>query len=96
MIERKCLECGTWNHDENFCTNCGIPISPKEIVKAETLKKKLIEEQKPKDAFDRFTEKLENHRYLFVRIIYKIGYSITVVFGAIGAFFAWMVAMANG
>ncbi len=96
MIERKCLSCGTWNQNEDFCKQCGNPISPLEINRADAFRKKLIEEQKPKDAFDRFAEKLKNHRYLTIRIFYKIGYSITVLFGAIGAFFAWIVAMANG
>ena len=96
MIERKCLNCGTWNTTEDCCNNCGSPVSQREIDRVSQKEKRLIESQKPKDAFELFTEKLQNHRYLFVRIIYKIGYSIAVVFGAIGAFFAWMIALANG
>lgn len=96
MIERKCLACGTWNNDEKFCKNCGNPIAPEEIERIEQKKKEIEEANKPKDKFDLFAERLKTHRLLVVRIIYKIGYSIGMVFAAIGAFFAWMVAMANG
>ena len=96
MIERKCLHCGIWNTIEDCCKSCGQPISQREIDRVEALEKRAIELEKPKDAYQLFAEKLKNHRYLFVRIIYKIGYSITLVFGLIGAFFAWMIALANG
>ncbi|MFT5824305.1 MAG: putative membrane protein YvbJ [Crocinitomix sp.] len=96
MIERKCLSCGTWNKEEDNCTNCGNPISQKEIIKVETKKKRLEEANKPKDKFELFAERLKNHKYFFMRVIYKIGYSIGMVFATIGAFIAWGVAMANG
>ena len=96
MIERKCLNRGTWNNDEKYCTNCGSPIDPKEIKRLDDEKKRIEEENKPKDKFDLFVEKMKNHQSIFVRILYKIGYSIGMVFTAIGAFLAWMVAMANG
>ncbi len=96
MIERKCLSCGTWNKDEDHCTNCGNPISPEQIIKVETKKKKEEEANKPKDKFDLFAERMKNHESSFMRFIYKVGYSIGMVFAAIGGFFAWMVAMANG
>ncbi|WP_070137328.1 hypothetical protein [Crocinitomix algicola] len=96
MIERKCLACGTWNKGESHCTHCGNPISPEEVQKADWKKKELEEANKPKDKFDLFAERLKNSDSMFARIIYQIGYSIAMVFAAIGGFFAWMVAMANG
>ncbi|MDA7802970.1 hypothetical protein N8987_00145 [Crocinitomix sp.] len=96
MVERKCLSCNTWNKDESHCTACGEPLSPEEIDKVETAKKRFEAANKPKDKFDLFAERLKNHESVFFRIIYKIGYSIGVVFAAIGGFFAWLVAMANG
>tara|TARA_B110000046_G_scaffold122960_1_gene129509 strand:- start:190 stop:309 length:120 start_codon:yes stop_codon:yes gene_type:complete len=39
---------------------------------------------------------MKNHKYFVMRAIYRIGYSIGMLFAALGAFFAWMVAMANG
>ena len=96
MIERKCLKCGTWNKDEDFCINCLEPISPVEIEKAETKAKLAEEANKPKDKFEILAEKMKNHDSVFIRFMYKIAYSIGMVFAAIGGFFAWMVAMANG
>lgn len=96
MIERKCLSCGTWNKEEDHCTNCGNAISPKEIVKVETQRKRREEANKPPDKFEVIAERMKNHNYFFIRILYKIGYSIGLVFAGIGAFMAWIVAMANG
>lgn len=96
MIERKCLNCGTWNKDQDRCVNCDHPISQVEIDRVTAREKRKQELEKPKDAFQLFTEKLKTHRYLAIRIIYQIGYSVAVIFGAIGAFFAWMIALADG
>ena len=96
MIERKCLNCGTWNKDEDFCINCGSPISPEEIDRVETKKKIEEEKNKPLDGWDLLMEKMKNHRSGFVRVMYKVMYSIGMVFAAIGGFFAWLIAMANG
>lgn len=95
MIERKCLKCNTWNKDEDFCVNCGEPLSPKEIEKAEAIarKEKAAKEYKP-DKLDIIQEKAKNSKYLLVRVAYKIGYSIGLVVMAIGSFFAWLVAWA--
>lgn len=96
MIERKCLNCGTWNKNNKFCIQCNEAVSPEEIEKIEIRKKRQEEANKPKDKFDLFAERLKTHKSPIVRFIYQIGYSVSVIFGAIGAFFAWMVAMANG
>ena len=95
MLERKCLECGNWNKDEKFCTNCNNAIAPEEIIKVEEKKKRIEEANKPKDKWQVIAEKLKTHKSPFVRAVYKIGYSIGLVFAAIGGFFAWMLAMAN-
>ena len=96
MIERKCLACGTWNKDERFCTNCGNAIHPDEILKIEAEKKRIEEANKPKDQFDILAEKMKNHRSGFVRFTYRVMQTIGMIFAAVGAFFAWLVAMANG
>lgn len=96
MIERKCLNCGTWNKEEDFCTNCGVPISPKEIERKEAQKKKVEEANKPKDKFELLIERMKEHDSVFVRFFYKVVHSIGVVFATIGGLLAWLVAMANG
>ena len=96
MIEIKCLNCGTWNKDKHFCSNCNQAISQKEIVKKEIALKKIEEENKPPSKTQIISSKLKNHKYFLVRVFYKILYSIGLVFAAIGAFLAWMVAVSNG
>jgi uncharacterized membrane protein YvbJ len=96
MIERKCLYCGTWNNNEKYCKNCNQAIHPDEINRLKEKEKRIAEKNKPKSKFEIFVEACKNHRFLLVRILYKIGYSIGVVFAAIGGLFAWLIAMANG
>ncbi|MDG1913792.1 MAG: hypothetical protein P8I55_04280 [Crocinitomix sp.] len=96
MIERKCLSCSTWNKDEDHCTNCGNPISPTLIAKIETQRKQKEEANKPPGKLKVLADHMKNHKYFVMRAIYRIGYSIGMLFAALGAFFAWMVAMANG
>lgn len=43
-----------------------------------------------------FLDKWKNSRFLLLRVIYKILYTITVIFIAIASFFAWMAASPNG
>lgn len=95
MVERKCLNCGTWNNDEKYCKQCGEAVHPEEIVLVEAKAKRLAEENKPKDKFEIFAEKCKNHKYGIVRAAYQLVYGIGVVLGAIGGFLAWLVAMAN-
>jgi hypothetical protein len=41
-------------------------------------------------------DRMKHHQSVFVRVMYKVIYSIGIVFAAIGGFFAWLIAMANG
>lgn len=95
MVERKCLQCGTWNTDEKYCKKCGNPIEHEEIVRLEEKAKRIAELNKPKDKYELFVEKCKNHNNFIVRIGYHIMHTIGVVFAAIGAFMAWLIAMAN-
>lgn len=96
MIERKCPHCGSWNGNEDYCKNCGEAISHEVLEKIRYEKLTQEAQNKPPDKFDLFAAKLKNHRFFLLRWVYQIGYSIGMVFAAIGAFLAWMVAMANG
>jgi hypothetical protein len=96
MIERKCLKCQTWNQDERFCKNCGAALAPEEIIKEEDEKRALIESQKAPDKLDVLLNKAKNSKYMIVRIIYYIFYSVAMVVFAIASFTAYLVAWSPG
>jgi hypothetical protein len=94
--ERKCPSCSTWNKDEDFCTSCGLLLSPKII---EEKREEVREERRnniPPTKFDLFLERWKNSNYLLLRVLYKIVYAISVTFIAIASFFAWLAATPNG
>ena len=71
------------------------PNIPRRNCQSWDKKKRIEEANKPKDKFELFAEKLKDHKYFLMRLIYKIGYSVGLVFAAIGGAIAWIVAMAN-
>lgn len=95
-VERRCLSCGTWNKDNDYCSSCNAPLAPeiiKEIKETERLEK--IANQPP-DKLDIFVEKWKNHKFFVVRLSFMICYSIWTVFMAIGGFFTWLAATSVG
>ena len=95
MIERKCTQCGQWNKDEDYCTNCGAPLSPKAIDQAKTEKRRQEEASIEPSKFDKFLERTRTSKYAVVRWTYWFFYSLSIIAGLIGAFVAWFVAMVN-
>lgn len=96
MIERKCLKCQTWNNDEDYCKSCNAPLSPKALDKVRELRLAAEEAAREPDKIQIYQERAKNSKYFLVRVAYYIVYSIFVTIGAIGAFLAWLTAMANG
>lgn len=94
MIERKCLQCGTWNKDEDECLNCGNALSPKAIEAEKEAIRKAQDPEKP-SLLDVYLEKAKKSKYWAVRVGYRILYSIAVFVGLLGALVAWMAALAN-
>jgi methionyl-tRNA synthetase len=94
-VERKCLNCGTWNKDNDYCISCGEAVSPIiiENTREEAREKKRF---RPPNKFDLFIVKWKNSKYWILRVIYKILYTIAFIFFAIASFFAWIAASPNG
>lgn len=95
-IERKCPSCATWNKDNDYCSNCGTLISP---IIIEEQREKVREERRnsiPPTKAEIFLDKWKNSRFFLLRVLYKILYTISVIFIAIASFFAWMAASPNG
>lgn len=95
MIERKCLKCGTWNKDEDYCQSCNEPLSPRAIDKAESEKRKQILANTKPSKLDLWMKRAKNHKYGIVRFSYKILYGCGVMATLFGAIFAWLAALAN-
>lgn len=94
-VKRKCIKCGTWNGAEDNCFQCGTVISPviiEEQREVEREKRRL----KPPSKFDLFLENWKNSRFLALRILYHVLYTIAFIFFSIASFFAWLAATPNG
>lgn len=94
MIERKCLKCGTWNGDEQFCKSCGAAIAPDVIIREEELVKRKEAAAVPKDKLDILIGKARGSKYLLVRWMFYSAYSVVVVVTAIASFFAYLIVWA--
>lgn len=95
-IERKCPNCATWNSDNDYCSSCGTLISPTIIEEEREKEREERRNNVPLSKTDIFINKWKNSRFFLLRWLYKILYTISVVFIAIASFFAWMAASPNG
>ena len=91
----KCPNCGIFNTDVDYCTNCNKLLSQEillqqrlEKVQQEEIDKVIYERENPN-----FAERLKKNTNPIYRFFGWILYSSYVVVSAIGAFFAWIIAM---
>ncbi|WP_452219701.1 hypothetical protein [Lacinutrix salivirga] len=90
-----CIQCGVYNKDREFCSECGAILDYKKrrelaFKKEEEarLERRRIEKENNPSFFDKYGD----HRFLVVRIFVKIIKSIYVLIVAIGGFIAWLIA----
>ena len=97
LIQKKCPHCGTWNKDEEHCTNCGKLIDPIKLREQERLEqqKQRILLRKPTQV-DLWFERFSNSKNPLVRALYCILYSIWMVFAAIIGFILYLIALTPG
>ena len=95
-IQRKCSKCLTWNNDESNCKNCNELIDPVLIEVEREKVREVVRNSVPPTKLDVFIDRWKNSKYLVLRILYKILYSIAVIFVSIATFFAWLAASPNG
>lgn len=95
-IQRKCPNCGLWNNDEDSCVSCGTLLSPKLIEEEKEKKREERRNSIQPTKLDIFIEKWENSRFWVLRILYKVLYTIAMIFFSIAAFFAWLATAPNG
>ena len=94
-VDRKCPKCKEWSIEKDICPACGEILSPKLIEQKRSAKRKPLWERR-ETAFDRFISRWKNSRFLFLRVLYKILYTIGVIFFTIAGFFAYLAATPNG
>jgi hypothetical protein len=90
----KCPNCGIYNENVEYCTNCDTLLSYKkrrEIAFAREKKERLVRERIADDAAPSFYEKHKDHRFLIVRAFVKMIHSIWLGFMAVGIFIAWLI-----
>ncbi|MEH1006399.1 MULTISPECIES: hypothetical protein [unclassified Winogradskyella] len=90
----KCPNCGIYNTNADYCTNCNTLLSYKkrrELAFAQEEKERRERERIQKEASPSFFKKHKDHRFLIVRIFVKITHSIWMAFMAIGMFIAWLI-----
>lgn len=95
----KCISCGTFNTNKDYCTNCGTVLSyekRRKIAYANAEKKRKAEALLEKKNNPSFFEKHRNHRNLIVRVLVTIIHSIWLGFIAIGGFIAWLITAIAG
>ncbi len=95
-VERKCSVCGTWNTDVDYCSNCQALLSPLIIEEKREEEREKRRSNAPLTPLDIFIDRWKNHRFWVLRILYKILYTISVIFLSIAAFFAYLAASPNG
>ncbi len=96
-VRRLCKKCNIYSVDSDYCSNCGDLINFEKIKKEESAKSTYEKKKhKPEEDLERIFEKIKNSRYLPVRIVYKVFYSIWFVFAAIISFFMFIIATMPG
>ena len=89
----KCPNCGIYNTNEDYCSNCNTLLSYKirrKLAFAQAEKERKERESKYEKDSPWFFDTYINHRFWAVRTITKILHSIWLGFLAIGAFLAWL------
>jgi hypothetical protein len=90
----KCPNCGIYNENVEYCTNCDTLLSYKKrrkIAFAQEKKERLEREGIENEATPSFYEKYKDHRFLIVRVCVKMVHSIWLGFMAVGIFIAWLI-----
>lgn len=96
MHQRKCSNCGHWNDAVDYCVECNHLISLTKQIEIEQEAKAEAKANETPDKFDIFLHAFENSRFLPIRLVYKLLYSIWLGFIAILSFFLYALAWGPG
>ncbi|NND95611.1 MAG: hypothetical protein HKN45_12170 [Flavobacteriales bacterium] len=93
-ISRKCPNCSTWNGEESHCINCGEVLDP-ELIRKEKDKESPHANRVP-NSVDIAFHKMKNSKWLIVRVLFWIGFSVWFVLFSILSFFIALIAWTPG
>jgi hypothetical protein len=96
VVKRKCPKCGTWNGNEDHCTNCGELLNYTLIRKKEDEKRVKEFSTRPPDSIDRFLNTFKNSSFILVRMVYYILYGVWFMFALIISGILYIVAAGPG
>ena len=91
----KCPNCGVFNTNKEYCTNCNTLIShqKKRELKVSAFKQQEVAKAVHERENPNLTERLKKHSNIFYRITGWILYSAITIVSLIGAGLAWLIAM---
>lgn len=97
MINRnvKCPNCGVYNKNKEYCSECGTLLSyekRRELAYKKEQEDRLERRRVEKENNPSFFEKHENNRFWVVRAFVKAIKSVWMAFMAVGMFIAWLIA----
>ncbi|MES2627689.1 MAG: hypothetical protein V4616_01860 [Bacteroidota bacterium] len=94
--QRKCPNCKTWNGDNDHCTECGYLLNYSIRLAEENKEREIEWEKKNRDRFDEYLHRFKTSRWLPVRVLYYILYSIWFTLFALVSFLIYSVAAGPG
>lgn len=95
-IQRKCPNCLTWNDEESHCKSCATALAPELIREKKDKIKEAIITERPPNALDRIVDGMRYSRWLPIRAIFWMAYSVWLVLFAIVSFFIALIAWTPG
>ena len=91
----KCPNCGVFNTNKEYCTNCNTLIShqKKVAIKAKAVKQQQVDKAIFEKENPNLAERLKNHHFWLYKIVGWLLYSAIIVVSIIGTGLAWFIAM---
>jgi hypothetical protein len=93
---KKCPKCDIWNEDLSHCSNCNELLDYWKIRELEVTKKEKTFKDRPLSDSELFFKNMKYSRFLMVKAVYYIFYSIWAAVMAIVSFFLMMIAYGPG
>lgn len=91
MKEVKCPNCKVWNADLDHCSNCGEPISSRQLNK--NYRQQIDEEdsKRPPSKIDTYLAKQMKSPNVGIRILFYFLYSVWMVYITVLGFFLYLI-----